>query len=282
MPSPHISVLLPTRGRTTTLLHSIESLLTTATHPDQIEILLAMDRDDTASIQYATEVIVSRWPNNIHIYQMNPLGYGQLHVYYNTLSSLAQGYWFMVWNDDTVMQTTGWDKVLDQYENHPMPLLRSNVVNMQHPFALFPIIKRTWCETLSTLSHLSHIDRFIYNVMQNITPAHKDKWIINIPVDVLHDRADLTGNNLDQTYRNRPMLEGNPNNPNDFHHFSWSQKRMQECDILADYMKSQNIDTSWWENIKTNKQDPWEKLRVADVNQQMRQFQISKPAAVNQ
>ena len=221
MPSPHISVLLPTRGRTTTLLHSIESLLTTATHPDQIEILLAMDRDDTASIQYATEVIVSRWPNNIHIYQMNPLGYGQLHVYYNTLSSLAQGYWFMVWNDDTVMQTTGWDKVLDQYQSYPMPLLRSNVVNMQHPFALFPIIKRTWCETLSTLSHLSHIDRFIYNVMQNITPAHKDKWIINIPVDVLHDRADLTGNNQDETFRNSVSNynENQTNNPfsDDYH-----------------------------------------------------------------
>jgi hypothetical protein len=41
-------------------------------------------------------------------------------------------------------------------------------------------------------------------------------------------------------------------------------------------MKSKGLDTSWWENIKQNKQDPWEKLRINDVNDQMRQFSIGQ------
>jgi hypothetical protein len=39
-------------------------------------------------------------------------------------------------------------------------------------------------------------------------------------------------------------------------------------------MKSKGLETSWWENIKKQKQDPWEKLRINDVNDQMRQFNI--------
>jgi hypothetical protein len=95
-----------------------------------------------------------------------------------------------------------------------------------------------------------------------------------IPVQVKHDRADLTGNNLDQTYKNRPMLEGNPSSPHDFHHYTWATKRAEDCDTLTVYMKSKGLETSWWENIKKQKQDPWEKLRINDVNNQMRQFQI--------
>jgi hypothetical protein len=96
-----------------------------------------------------------------------------------------------------------------------------------------------------------------------------------IPVHVKHDRADLTGNNRDQTYQNRPMLEGNPHSPRDFHHPAWSSKRMLECDKLNDYLKSQGLNPTFWDNIKANKQDPWQRLRENDVNNQMRQFQIT-------
>jgi hypothetical protein len=97
-----------------------------------------------------------------------------------------------------------------------------------------------------------------------------------IDVWVTHDRADLTGNNKDETFESRDMnkLEGNPNTPKDFHNIKWVLLRMHETDKLAEYMKSRNLDTSWWENIKLGKQDPWEKLKEADVNKQMAHFSI--------
>jgi glycosyltransferase involved in cell wall biosynthesis len=191
-----ISVLLPTRGRTDTLLRSIDSLLTKASQPDQIEILLALDRDDTASLQYVHEVIADRWPNNIHVYQMDPLGYSKLNIYYNTLAGLAWGYWLMVWNDDALMDTAGWDDLVDQHRNHPMPLLRIPCANFEHPFALFPIIKKEWFNVCGTFSYYAHVDRFVYNMSQNLG----DNVLTDIAATVTHDRADITGNNRDATF----------------------------------------------------------------------------------
>jgi hypothetical protein len=95
-----------------------------------------------------------------------------------------------------------------------------------------------------------------------------------IEIDVVHDRADLTGNNKDDTYKNRELLEGNPNNPRDFHHPRMTLDRMKECDQLSKYLKTQGNNSDWWERVKNNKQDPWEKLKENDINAQMRQFQI--------
>ena len=95
-----------------------------------------------------------------------------------------------------------------------------------------------------------------------------------IEVEVLHDRADLTGNNLDATYKERELLEGNPSNPRDFHYPPTSQIRFSECDKLNDYLESINAGGSFWKKVKEGKQDPWEILRKNDINNQMRQFQM--------
>ena len=34
------------------------------------------------------------------------------------------------------------------------------------------------------------------------------------------------------------------------------------------------MDTSWWESIKSGKQDPWTRLRELDINKQMSQFEM--------
>jgi hypothetical protein len=102
--------------------------------------------------------------------------------------------------------------------------------------------------------------------------------IVNIYVT--HDRADLTGNNKDDTFKQRELLEGNPNNPRDFHHPKMTLTRMAECDKLSEYMKSQGNDSTWWERVKNNEQDPWAKLKENDVNAQMRQFTMKVQGSV--
>jgi hypothetical protein len=276
MPNDYrIAVLLPTRGRTQALDRSIQTLTSLAQDVDSIQFMLGFDTDDAQGLDHF-HATLKPWldSNGINYTAMSfePIGYIRLNEYVNTLALNSSADWLVFWNDDAVMETKNWDQEIIKYTGQ-FKILAFRT-HRDHPYSIFPIVPRAWLDVLGHLSPHQISDGWI---SQN---AYCLDIMQRIPVHVIHDRADLTGNNLDQTYRTRPMLEGNPNNPNDFHHFSWSQKRMQECDILADYMKSQNIDTSWWENIKTNKQDPWEKLRVADVNQQMRQFQISKPASV--
>jgi len=49
---------------------------------------------------------------------------------------------------------------------------------------------------------------------------------------------------------------------------------MKECDQLNDYLKSQGLPYDFWERVKQQQQDPWQRLRENDVNGQMRQFNI--------
>jgi len=195
-----ISVILPTRGRKEPLLKSIQSLLDQADAPDQVEILLGMDNDDQDSIEYVKNVIIPL-NSNIKLYTFPPHGYGKLNVYANSLAAMCVGHWLMLWNDDAIIRTPHWDTIIDKYDSHPMPLLRMPIEHFNHPFALFPIVKRKWFEIVGTLSSYVHIDRFIYNVNSNIDWNRKHLWIVDIPVTVLHDRYDLTGNNNDETYQ---------------------------------------------------------------------------------
>jgi hypothetical protein len=95
-----------------------------------------------------------------------------------------------------------------------------------------------------------------------------------IEINVLHDRADLTGNNLDATYKQRELLEGNPGNPRDFHNPNLSILRMNEVEIIHAYLKSTGTASDWWERVKAGEQDPWETLLKNDINKQMRQFTL--------
>jgi hypothetical protein len=90
-----------------------------------------------------------------------------------------------------------------------------------------------------------------------------------IPVWVEHDRFDLTGNNHDETFLNRPMLENQPGNPEDFHSDKWHNKRLQDTEKLAQYLREKGADMTFWENVKAQKQDPWVKLEANDINRQM-------------
>ena len=211
-----ISVLLPTRGRTTALQVSINSLLDLADQPDQIEVLLAMDRDDESTVQWVREHILPHRPT-VQLHLFRRMGYQKIHIYVNTLAGIAQGDWLMAFNDDAQMETSGWDSLVYKHDDHPMPLLRIPCSNFQHPFALFPIVKRQWLEVNGHLSYQVHYDRFMYNVAQNMCEG----IVIDLPATIFNDRADLTGNNRDATFAHSSSsyTEGNPADPcNDDYH----------------------------------------------------------------
>lgn len=208
------SVILPTRGRKEPLMKSIQSLVDQADNPENIEILLGMDNDDTDSVEYVKTEIIPKYPN-VKLYIFPSYGYGKLNIYANSLAALSVGHWLVLFNDDALIKTSGWDTIVKKYDSHPMPLLRMSVEKMSHPFALFPIVKRKWFETVGTLSSYSHIDRFVYNVNSNIDWNNRHLWVVDIPVDVLHDRYDITGNNNDETFQraSQSYNEGEPENP---------------------------------------------------------------------
>ena len=264
-----IAVLLPTRGRTAALSRSVESLVNLAKDPDSIQIMLGFDNDDPVGIEHFSSVL-QPWldERNLHYTAMTfePMGYIRLNEYVNTLAEKSSADWLVFWNDDAIMETQDWDHEIASYTGQ-FKVLAFRTHN-DHPYSIFPIVPRAWMDVLGHLSPHQISDGWI---SQN---AYCLDVMQRIPVHVKHDRADLTGNNLDQTYENRPMLEGNPSSPRDFHHPAWVVKRMDECEKLNNYLKSQGLNSKFWDNVKTSKQDPWQRLRENDVNNQMRQFNI--------
>lgn len=216
MAQPKISILLPTRKRTEAVIKSISSLLTTAKNTADIEILIVYDDDDEESREFFTNI----WPGFIaqtqattRVFESPRHGYLRLYKYVNFLGTQASGDWLMFWNDDALMLTDNWDKEIIKNTGW-FGLLRMPCANMNHPFALFPIIPRSWIDLFGQISPVNHSDWWIYHVAGNCNRKR------DIPVSVYHDRADVTGNNNDQTFKEQSYAADgkDPTNPEDYSH----------------------------------------------------------------
>lgn len=266
-PEYDIAVLLPTRGRTTSLGRSIHSVINFADAPERLQLMFAFDNDDTVGIEYfCTEL--QPWLDereiNYTAMQMQRQGYHRLNVYNNILAKNSDAYWFMCWNDDAVMETQGWDTEIMKYQGQ-FKLLAVHT-HRDHPYSIFPIVPRKWFELLGYLSPHSVGDAWLSQQAYML-----DIWE-RIPVWALHDRADITGNNDDATYKERAQLEGRPMDENDFHSIQQMEIRHRDCATLATYMHEQGLSIEFFRRIWTGEQDPWEKLARNDVNKQMVQF----------
>lgn len=266
-----IAVLLPTRNRTDVLKRSVLSLVNRAVKPNTIQIIFGFDEDDAEGSKYFLEEVAPELEKrniDFKALMFEPMGYARLNEYVNELANHADAEWLFMWNDDALMDSTGWDKTISKYTGE-FKLLAVHTHN-EHPYSIFPIVPHKWFEICGYISPHQSIDGYVSQV------AYLIDRIERIDVYVTHDRFDLTGNNNDKTFQERVIYEGNPADPRDFHHISWGARRHMDADKLTSYIKNElKQDVSFWENVKAQKQDPWEKLKIADINKQMRQFTLT-------
>jgi hypothetical protein len=266
-PKYDIAVLLATRGRAEQLGRSIKSLLTLSRTPKKIQLFFAFDDDDTVGTEYFTKELKPWLDAFGAVYKalvFKRMGYVALHKYNNAMAKDADARWLMIWNDDAVMETPDWDDVIMSYEGQ-FKLLSFKTHNM-HPYSIFPIVPKKWFELLGYISPHPTQDGWVSQ------QAYMLDIYQRIDVDVLHDRYDLTGNNLDATFSERKMLEGKPADPMDFHSIQQLGLRHSDCAKLAEYMTSVGVNIEFFENIFKGTQDPWEKLAANDPNSHMVQF----------
>jgi hypothetical protein len=267
----NIAILLPTRGRTNALDKSVYSIIDTAADPGKIQLLLAFDNDDTVGLEHFNnhlrKDLESRKINFVAL-KFDRLGYININKYYNEMAKHADAKWLFIWNDDAFMSTPNWDQVVQQYDGQ-LRILKVHTHN-EHPYSIFPIVPSVWIDLLGYLSGHQMIDAWISQI------AYMMDLIEIVDIDVTHDRHDLTGNNADATFSQRTWLEGKPHDPADFHHPGTTVRRMADCEKLAGYLKSQGHSTDWWEAVKSGRQDPWEKLKINDINRQMVQFDLKR------
>ena len=261
-----IAVLLPTRGRTEALTTSVTSIIDLAHNVSRIQLLFGFDNDDETGLNHFTKVIQPLLDQRGVAYEaqsFKSMGYAGINRYYNHLAKSTDSDWLFVWNDDAVMETPGWDQVIEQYTGQ-FKLLKVHTHN-DHPYSIFPILPRAWYNLMNHLSRHQMIDAelsqlaFLLDIMQVID------------VNVTHNQVELTKNATD-SLKPKLRFEGNPTNPVDFHHPQISSRRLQDCDVIADYMNTIGLDTTWWQGVKSGKLYAWQKLIELDVNNQMNQF----------
>lgn len=266
-PKYDIAVLLATRGRAEPLGRSIRSMAELAAMPDRIQFMFAFDDDDTIGLEYFHNNL-KPWleERSLHYTAMSfkRMGYTALHKYSNTIAKQTDAKWLMIWNDDAVMETAGWDQEI-MIHTGEFKLLSVCTHNM-HPYSIFPIVPRIWYDLLGYISPHPSQDAWVSQ------QAYMLDIYERIPVNVLHDRSDLTGNNKDSTFEERIIMEGNPSDPRDFHSVPQMELRHRDCAKLATFMKTQGLSTEFFENIFKGTQDPWQKLAENDINSQMVQF----------
>jgi hypothetical protein len=274
-PEYNIAVLLPTRGRADMLERSVKSLIELSKDKTKIQLMFGFDNDDEVGVEHF-ESVVQPWLDDQEVsytaMSFEPLGYIRLNEYVNELARNSDARWLVFWNDDAVMQTPDWDAEIMKWDGQ-FKLLAFRTHNL-HPYSIFPIVPRKWLDLLGYLSPHQISDAWLSQ------QAYMLDIMERIPVEVLHDRHDLTGNNKDETFLNRPMLEGNPMDPDDFHSIHQTDIRQKDSAKIAEYLQKEcNMNMQFFANVFTGAQDPWEKLKLNDVNKQMIQF--AHPAVKN-
>ena len=264
-----IAVLLPTRSRTYALTDSVTSIVSRAKDVSRIQILFGFDTDDTVGLEHFEGVLQPFLDDHGVTYEaqaFESMGYAGLNRYYNHLCQSAEADWLFIWNDDAVMNTQDWDQVINNHTGQ-FQLLKVHTHN-EHPYSIFPIVPRAWVDLFGHLSRHQMIDAelsqmaFVLNLMQVID------------IDVTHNQVELT-KNFDDPLKAKIRFEGNPRNSYDFHNPGVQKQRYADCDVIAQYMEKIGMDTTWWKNVKAGTQDPWARLQELDVNQQMKQFNMT-------
>ena len=261
-----IAVLLPTRARTAALRLSVISIMNRVLDINSVQLLFGFDNDDEIGLKYfSTDIQPWLEEKGAHysVLLFAPMGYEGLNLYYNGLAEQASADWLFIWNDDAIMESTGWDKIVNSNAGE-FKLLKVRA-HREHPYSIFPIYPKTWYDLFGFVSRHQMVDAELSQ------EAYMLDILKIVDIHVTHDRHDITGNNQDETAKKKVAFEGNPADPRDFHHPGFGHGRIMDCEVIAEYLKSKGQDMSYWEGVKSGKIDPWEKLRANDPNKQMMQ-----------
>ena len=194
-----ISILCPTRKRKDALEKSLNSLKERMSPDNQLELLLAFDNDDKESLDYAIE----KFPEAVFISSPRK-GYKNLNLYYNALGGVSTGDWLFVWNDDLLMETQNWDKIIEGYGDKFRILNPKNNHSWSDKISLFPIVPRKYYEILGHISFSPHNDTWVEEIGNLLNESLSEKVFIPIEgIYLIHNRFDLTGANKDETFLER-------------------------------------------------------------------------------
>lgn len=158
-----VSLLMPSRSRYDYCRDSMISVFENCHDPEQVEIILCTDDDDSYNYQWVNDFA---WRSHVVPLEFPRYGNMNLHKYINHAALRSDSKWLMLWNDDVKMITKGWDKFLRE-TGVLFETLSPNV--RQLPMScLFPIIPRKWVEITGRFSGVCSNDSWVERISRNL------------------------------------------------------------------------------------------------------------------
>lgn len=181
-----VSVLIPTRGRTPRLFKAIKSIFDT-TRPGQVDIILRMDEDDSRACSMRDELVELGCKVLIG---PRLQGYSSLPTFIREMSDVAKTYWIMLFNDDAVIEGTGWVDYIEQKgEGNAVFQAEHHCLGGSHYLndtgGPFPIMPRNCWQQFGRAEPPSDADRWVYYFL-----SHEQRWPLHFikGMTVRHDR----------------------------------------------------------------------------------------------
>lgn len=169
-PAAHarISLLVPSRGRSELLRRFLESVLARSERPDLVEVIVYADEDDPSSHGFKVE--------GLEVHTL--IGPRATMGHYNTACfEKSRGDIVALCNDDVVIQTRGWDRVLREMHaamQDGIYLAYPNDLFKGRSLSAFPILSRKACETLGEAFPRAYrgafIDYHLLDIFKRLEP----------------------------------------------------------------------------------------------------------------
>lgn len=234
-----ISFLLPTRNRKDMFIESIDSIFNTCVDDISFEVLAAVDADDVETTTQLQNYYSDKTNVNFFTFEERQY-YRGFQNYINYLVNQAKGKWLIIWNDDIVMRSYGWNKVIKEYNDEDkFVCINPLVSNMTHYCRdkvfthnnLAPIIPKKWCELTGHFSLNPAVDSWVGDLAGVLgINVWEDR------ISMVQNRFDVNGMNQDETYSQRANDVGFIRND----YFSERQllNRDKDKKILLEYLQN--------------------------------------------
>ncbi len=206
-----ISILVPTRGRPALLLDFLQSIIDTTMDLNNIEVVLAIDKDDCSYDEM-------QWPDG-HlkivktIAPQSSMGSLNTRCFDNSCGELI-----ILGNDDVVFRTKGWDQILvEESRRYPdrifLMFARDGIKNAT--FACFPILSRKCCSLIGNpfpeIYKGDGIDSHLFDIFLKLKDYGHDRFCYLSNVYMEHRHISNGKGDRDATYSLRSHQLGNNN-----------------------------------------------------------------------
>ena len=200
---------------------TISSIVRTYEGTIDFDIMIRIDNDQPEHCDQIFSWITQQgYQTFVKVYCGNRYYYANIHKYFNELSAISGKKWLWMWNDENIMKSQGWDKIISPHlDKFQLIFPREN--------SCFHLCPQKLTQLIGCYAPTTSCDSWQGKLATDLDIVC---WI---DIDLVHDRFDITGNNFDETYLARDYVNNVSDNIN-------NNKR--ELEIVSKYLEQNGVD----------------------------------------